>query len=187
MFLTSERIELRTVRREDLKTLSILMEKRDITKLTGEVYPRTEKEWEDFYERTQATDSRIWFLIIDKISGKIIGETGFLRIFMPWRTSDYSLVIWDKEFWGKGYGKEIAKLMLDYAFNDLNLNRLAIGVVGFNHNGLKFWESIGFIEEGKQVDGYFCNGEYSDFIMMYLLEKDYRKSLKNNEVNNSAS
>jgi len=176
MFLSSKRIELRTVKREDLKTLSILMEKRDITKLTGEVHPRTEKDWEDFYDRTQSMDDRIWFLIIDKKSGQIIGETGLLRIFMPWRTSDYSLVIWDKEYWGKGYGKETSQLMLDYAFNDLNLNRLAIGVVGFNHNGLKFWKSIGFIEEGKQIDGYFCNGVYSDFIMMYLLEKDFRNS-----------
>ena len=174
MFLTGERIALRTVKRADLETLSVLMEKRDITKLTGEVYPRTEAEWEDFYERTQGTTNRIWFLIIDKASGKIIGETGLLRIFMPWRTADYSLVIWDKDFWGKGYGRETAAHMFDYAFNDLNLNRLAIGVVGFNDRGLKFWKSVGFKEEGRQIDGYFCNGAYSDFIMMYLLEKDYR-------------
>jgi len=175
MFLSSDRIELRTVKREDLKSLSTLMQQRDITKLTGEVFPHTEQDWERFYDRTQSTKDRIWFLIIDKKSGKIIGETGLLRIFMPWRISDYSLVIWDKEFWGKGYGKETSKLMLDYAFNDLNLNRLAIGVVGFNQNGLRFWKSIGFKEEGKQIDGYFCNGVYSDFIMMYLLEKDYKE------------
>lgn len=176
MYLSSERIALRTVKREDLEALGQLMDNKDIKKLTGEVYPLTEKALENFYNRTQTTDQRIWFLIIDKASGKIIGETGLLRIFMPWRTSDYSLVIWDTEFWGKGYGKEVSRLMMDYAFNDLNLNRLAIGVVGFNHRGLKFWESIGFKEEGKQIDGYFCDGQYSDFIMMYTTAKDHRAS-----------
>lgn len=176
MYLSSERVSLRTVKKEDLLVLSELMTNHEIAKLTGEVHPLTEKHWEDFYHRTQSTDDRIWFLIVDKETGDIIGETGFLRINMPWRTSDYSLVIWDKSYWGRGYGKEVARLMFDYAFNYLNLNRLAIGVVGFNHNGLRFWESVGFIEEGKQIDGYFCNGEYSDFIMMYLLEKDYRQS-----------
>lgn len=149
------------------------MSNRELGELTGEVYPMTEEELYGFYERCQKTDNRIWFLIIDKATGKIIGETGLLRIFMPWRTSDFSMVIWDKAFWGAGYGKEAAKLMMDYAFNALNLNRLAIGVVGFNNRGLRFWNSIGFKEEGRQIEGYFCRGEYSDFIMMSLLKRDY--------------
>lgn len=178
-FLQGNRIELRTIQRSDLQELSAIMGSREICELTGQVYPDTEKEMEEFYERCQKTDSRIWFLIVDKETNKIIGETGFLRIFMPWRTSDYTLVIWDKAFWGKGYGKEAAALMLDYGFNALNLNRLAIGVVGFNENGLKFWESIGFKEEGKQIDGYFCRGQYSDFIMMSLLHRDYQSDIVN--------
>ena len=157
--------------------MSVLVQDREIDKLTGYVYPKTEKSWEDYYERNQNLDDRVWLLIVDKETGKIIGETGFIRIFMPWRIADFSLVIWDRSFWGKGYGKETSQLMFDYGFNHLNLNRLAIGVVGFNENGLRFWKSIGFVEEGKQNDGNFCNGRYSDFIMMYLLEKDYRKSL----------
>jgi RimJ/RimL family protein N-acetyltransferase len=40
---------------------------------------------------------------------------------------------------------------------------------------LKFWESIGFKKEGIQREGYFHNGKYSDFIMMSLLEDEYRK------------
>jgi len=84
------------------------------------------------------------------------------------------LVIWDRNYWDRGYGKETTELMFNYAFNSLNLNRLAIGVVGFNKRALKFWESVGFKVEGRQIDGYFCNGEYSDFIMMSLLHKDYK-------------
>ncbi len=168
-FLQGNRIELRTIRKSDLEELALLMCDREISELTGSVFPDTEQEFEEFYERCQKTDSRIWFIIIDKATNKIIGETGFLRIFMPWRTSDYSLVIWDRNYWNKGYGKEVVALMFDYAFNTLNLNRLAIGVVGFNQNALKFWSSVGFQEEGKQIDGYFCRGQYSDFIMMAKL------------------
>ncbi len=173
-FLKSERIELRTIQRADLPLLMELMSDREIGLLAGEVHPMTEKGYEAFYERCQKTEDRIWFLIVDRKTNKIIGETGFLRIFMPWRISDYSLVIWDRNYWDAGYGQETAKLMLDYGFNYLNFNRLAIGVVGFNVRGLKFWKRVGFKEEGRQVDGYFCKGVYSDFIMMYLLQKDYQ-------------
>ena len=172
-FLQSERIALRPIQRADIPALMALMSDREIGLLSGEVHPLTEKGFEDFYERCQKTEDRIWFLIVDKQTDKIIGETGFLRIFMPWRTSDFSLVIWDRAYWDAGYGQETAKLMLDYGFKHLNFNRLAIGVVGFNERGLKFWNRIGFKEEGRQIEGYFCNGVYSDFVMMYLLQKDY--------------
>jgi RimJ/RimL family protein N-acetyltransferase len=177
-FLKGNRIVLRTLRREDLKELASLMADREIGELTGEVYPLTEKEMDGFYEKCQKTDDRIWFLIIDAETDKIIGETGFLRIFTPWRTADYSLMIYDRAYWNKGFGKEAAALMLDYGFNALNFHRLAIGVVGFNGPALKFWKSIGFNEEGRQKDGYFCRGKYHDFIMMSLLESDYRKNIK---------
>lgn len=177
VFIKGKRVILRTMRKDDIEELSALMADREIGGLIGEVYPVTEKHMEEFYDKCQKTDERIWFLITDAETGKIIGETGFLRIYTPWRTADYSLVIFDRAFWNKGYGKETAALMLDYGFNSLNFHRLAIGVVGFNETALKFWKSIGFKEEGRQVDGYFHNGRYHDFIMMYLLESGYRKSV----------
>ncbi len=171
-YLESPRIGLRTIRKSDLPEMMGLMTNHDIATLTGEVHPMTETSFDEFYERCQKTEDRIWFLIIDKATNKIIGETGLLRLYMPWRTSDFSLVIWDSNYWASGYGQEVASLMLDYSFNYLNLNRLAIGVVGFNERGLKFWKRIGFKEEGRQREGYFCKGEYSDFIMMSLLARE---------------
>lgn len=177
-YLESERIGLRPLEKDDLPALLKLMTNRKLGELTGEIFPLTEKELYEFYERCQKTDNRVWFLIIDKESQNIIGETGLLRISYPWRTSDFSLIIFDQNYWGNGYGKEASQLMLDYAFHSLNLNRLGIGVVGFNERALKFWKSIGFVEEGIQREGYFCRGEFSDFIMMSLLYKDYKNAQK---------
>lgn len=174
-YLEGKRIFLRTLQKSDLPELIELMDDRDTLVLTGSVFPNTEKEMEDFYERCQSTDSRVWFVIVDKEENRIIGETGFLRIFMHWRATDFTLEIWDKRYWGKGYGKEVAALMFDYGFDYLNFHRMAIGVVEKNDRAIKFWKSIGFKEEGRQIDGFFSEGEYSDFVMMYLLEKEYRE------------
>jgi RimJ/RimL family protein N-acetyltransferase len=174
-FLEGNRIYLRPVGKEDLKILSEWINDKEIRSITGEVYPMTEKRLEEFYEKTQKTENIIWLVIVDKEKDLVIGETGFLRIFNPWRTADFSIIIGKKEYWEKGIGKEVANLMLEYGFNNLNFHRLAIGVVGFNEIGLKFWESIGFKKEGIQREGYFHNGKYSDFVMMSLLEEEYRK------------
>ncbi len=175
LFLEGERIGLRTIKKSDLEYLEVLFSDRETAALIGEIYPMTEKNLQDFYDKCQDEKDRIWFVIVDKKSGKIIGETGFLRIFMPWRRADFSLIIWDKDFHGEGYGEETARLMLDYGFNTLNLHRLAVGVVGINRAALKFWKKIGFVEEGREIEGFFLEGAYSDFVMLSLLESNYRE------------
>ena len=178
-FLEGERIILRSLKKDDLDILFELSTDKEVCDLIGEVYPITEGEMDDYYNRLQKTDNRISFVVIDREKNNIIGETGLLRIFPPWRTADLSMIIWEREYWGKGYGKEIAKLIMDYAFNDVNIHRLSIGVVGFNENSIKFWKSVGFKEEGRQIEGYYKNGKYSDFNMMYILEDEYRKKTTN--------
>lgn len=177
-YLEGERVYLRTLKKSDIYELDNLINDRDIQVLTGSVYPITEKSMEEFIEKCQKIDSRIWFVIIEKEKNTIIGETGFLRIFMPWRTTDFTLEIWNNNYWNKGYGKETANLMLEYAFDFLNIHRIAIGVVEKNHRAVKFWKSLGFKEEGRQIQGFFSAGVYSDFIMMYLLENEYRKRIQ---------
>jgi len=177
-YIEGKRIYLRTLKKSDLEELDLLMDDWKIMALTGSIYPNTEKELDESIERCQNTESRIWFGIIDKESNRIIGETGFLRMFTPWRTSDFTLEIWNNEYWGKGIGKEVAELMFEYGFNYLNFHRLSIGVVEKNERAIKFWKNVGFAEEGRQREGFFSDGKYSDFIMMSLLEDDYRSKKK---------
>ncbi len=65
-YLEGKRIFLRTVQRSDLNELNELMDDHNTLVLTGSVFPNTEKELEEAYERDQRTDTRIWFVIVDK-------------------------------------------------------------------------------------------------------------------------
>ena len=59
-----------------------------------------------------------------------------------------------------------------------------IGVVGFNDQAIQFWEKVGFKKEGVQRDGYYHDGKYYDFIMMSILEEEYRLQYQNKTPNN---
>ena len=83
-----------------------------------------------------------------------------------------------KQLGGKAYGNEVMELLLDYGFGYLNFHRVAIGVVGTNERALRFYERIGFKREGIQRDGYYYAHEYQDFVMMSLLEDEYRETRK---------
>ena len=59
------------------------------------------------------------------------------------------------------------------AFNEYEMNRVSIGVVGLKTDALEFYKKIGFKQEGIQEQGYFYDGEYSDFVMMRILHEEW--------------
>jgi len=87
--------------------------------LTGEVVPMSRADTEKFYRELRADKDRAWFVIVVKKSGRVIGEAGLLRMFRPWRTADMSIIIGEKDAWGRGYGAEAGHLLLNYAFKRL--------------------------------------------------------------------
>ena len=56
----------------------------------------------------------------------------------------------------------------------MSFHGISIGVVSFNENAIRFWERLGFRKEGVHREEYFCDNEYSDFIMMSILENEFR-------------
>lgn len=177
-FLIGDRVYLRPLDREDLAYIRQWSNDPEIRALTGEVRPMDQAEADKFYERVRDDDRRVWFIVALKKDDRVIGEAGLLRMFPAWRTTDLTIILGEKEAWGKGYGTEAINLLLAYAFGHLNFHRVAVGVVGFNKAALRLYEKVGFRREGVQREGYYYNHEYHDFIMMSLLEDEYRASRK---------
>ena len=174
-FLIGKRVYLRALEKEDLICIQKWSNDPEIRKLTGEVASMGQADADKFLERVYNDNTREWFVIIIKENEQLIGEAGLLRMFHAWRTTDISIIIGEKNAWGKGYGTESILLLLDYAFRRLNFHRVAIDVVGFNEKAIRFWEKIGFKKEGIQRDGYYYKHKYHDFVMMSILEDEFRE------------
>ena len=171
--LDGERIYLRPLDKGDLKYIKKWGNDAEILSLIGEVKPMTQGDVEAFFEKVQNDKNRDWFTIVLKENNRVVGEAGLLRMFKPWRTTDMTIIIGEKDVWGKGYGTETIHLLMEYAFKQLNFHRISIGVVDFNERAIRFWEKAGFKKEGAQRDGYFFNDKYYDFVMMSILEDEY--------------
>lgn len=174
-FLIGKRVYLRALEKKDLIYIRKWSNDPEIRKLIGEVASMSQADADKFLERVYSDNTREWFVIVVKENDRVIGEAGLLRMFPAWRTTDISIIIGEKDAWGKGYGTEAILLLLDYAFRYLNFHRVAIGVVGFNKSAIRFWEKVGFKKEGIQRDGYYYNHKYYDFVMMSILEDEFRE------------
>ena len=170
--IRGSKVILREQRVEDAKFFAYWFNQPRVMFQCGFTEPTDEETEAASITKNHRRDDCVWYTITDT-EGRIIGETGLLRMFPAWRCTDLSIIIPDPNDQGKGYGTEAISLMLDMAFEKYNMNRVAIGVVGLNEYALKFYKRIGFKEEGIEEQGYFYDGEYSDFIMMRILRREW--------------
>ena len=169
--IIGNKIILRTLRKEDSEFFTHWYNNPEIMFECGFHEPTTLKAVQSRILKPE-DDDEDWYAITD-MSGRLIGKTGLLRMWPHWHCTDMSMIIPDPQDQNKGYGIEAGHLMLNRAFQHYNMNRVSVGVVGLNIQSIKYWEKLGFTKEGIQEQGYFYDGEFSDFIMMRLLRNEY--------------
>ena len=96
-----------------------------------------------------------------------------------YRKGEYGIFIGEEVARGRGIGTAAAKLMMQYAFEELKLNRLQLEVFSHNPRGIKAYEKAGFTIEGALRQSLYINNKYSDEIIMGILREEYDKMKEN--------
>jgi RimJ/RimL family protein N-acetyltransferase len=170
--IRGKRIILREQREEDVPYYTYWFNQPKVMFQCGFERTCTEEDVKRSITVNHKSEDSLWYTITD-FDGNIIGETGLLRMFPAWHQTDLTIIIPDPDMQSKGYGTEAIRIMLDMAFKDLGMHRVSIGVVGLNTGALRFYERIGFKKEGIFEEAYYYNNEYSDFVMMRILEQEW--------------
>ena len=86
---------------------------------------------------------------------------------------EFGIFIGEDSNCGKGYGRLSSKLIIDYAFNILKLNKVFLRVFSTNMRAIKCYEKIGFQQEGLFREDVIIDGKPFDLIFMSILKKDW--------------
>lgn len=148
----------------------------ETTMLLGdEVYRPTSPEAERESINQILKNHYQFFEIVDKQTDEAIGRTILFDIDHIDRRAMVGIVIGEKTYWGKGYGQDALKLILDYGFNILNLNNIMLGTFEFNQRALSSYKKIGFKEIGRRRQGRIIAGKKYDVIFMDILAEEFEK------------
>jgi RimJ/RimL family protein N-acetyltransferase len=182
VFLESERLWFRAPEAADAEFFTAALHDPEVRRtLNIGRYPFNlagEKAWLERHSEPPAfdnlTDVVLAFGLKDE--SQALGSTGLHRISMLHRRAEWGLFIGRPEHWGKGLGREIAAVMLEYAFNTLNLHRVYLRVDADNERGIRSYRAAGFTEEGRLRSHEYRDGAYHDMLMMGILKDEWQSA-----------
>jgi RimJ/RimL family protein N-acetyltransferase len=126
-------------------------------------------KWFDEHARD---DSRKEFIVESK-QGESIGITGLLHINRRHGTAECYCIIGEKAYWGKGIGTEVHKLLVDWGFKNLGLNKIWADIRAENIAIIKVIERLGFKVEGTLRQERIIDGKRIDVVRIGLLRDEF--------------
>jgi RimJ/RimL family protein N-acetyltransferase len=102
---------------------------------------------------------------------------GNARLFnLQWtnRSAEFGIFLGDKSTWNHGYGTEALELILEHAFDTLNLNRIDLRVFANNARARRSYEKAGFVLEGTLRQALYRRGRYVDVHIMSILRSEWK-------------
>ncbi|HMT08600.1 MAG TPA: GNAT family protein [Pyrinomonadaceae bacterium] len=106
-------------------------------------------------------------------SQQLIGSIGF--VYFDELAEKTEIGYWiDREEQGKGIVSKACRKLIDWAFEDLNLNRIEIRCSSLNKRSSAIPERFGFKLEGHLRESEYRNGKLHDFLIFGLLRSEWR-------------
>jgi [ribosomal protein S5]-alanine N-acetyltransferase len=104
--------------------------------------------------------------------GRCIGGVG-LRVNRDQHRAAFWIGLFVPDLRGRGLGRQITRLILDWAFSDLGAHRVELEVLATNHRAIRCYLACGFRQEGVRREAELYPDGWHDFIEMAVLESEY--------------
>lgn len=145
---------------------------RYLTWSVHESYGYTKKYLKFLVSKYKTGEYLDWGIVL-KSSGKLIGTCGFTSIETAHARGEIGYVL-NEAYWNKGYVTEAVERVLEYAFRDLELNRIEARVMEGNAASISLLNKCGMAFEGTFKEELFVKGEFRNVMHFAICRKDYQ-------------
>ncbi len=134
-------------------------------------YPRSIKLARDWLERDNA--QVFGFAVRTVRDDRLIGDIGLW--IENWAQGEgwVGIGLGERDCWGHGFGTDAMRVMLRFAFNELNLWRVTLGVYAYNPRAIRSYEKAGFRREGLIRGDCRRDGQQWDTVFMGVLRDEW--------------
>jgi len=138
---------------------------------------RSEKQLKDWFEKDLDKDDpkSVFFMIRTKDGEKPIGFVALFDLYWNHGDAMIGIGLGEREYWGKGYGTDAMRVLLRYAFMEMNLRRLTLLVFGYNPRAIRSYQKCGFTHEGTVPGVLHREGQRWDWHYMGILKEEWEQ------------
>ncbi|MCK5231229.1 MAG: GNAT family N-acetyltransferase [Desulfobulbaceae bacterium] len=175
--LQGKLVELDAVEKEDLPILKEWRNNPEFRKHFREYRELNSDMQLKWYDAKVVNDHTTeMFAIRDSDSQELLGCAGLAYINWIHRHADLSLYIgWQNSYIDDhGYAEDSCRLLLDYAFREIGLNKVWTEIYEFDHKKKALYDKLGFQQDGMLRQNYFCEGRWWDSRILSILAEEYK-------------
>lgn len=141
-----------------------------------------EKKWTE-KDLDEQSNNQHFFSVRGLADDRLLGIVDLYVHNWSARDTFVGIGIGERDFWGRGYGTDAMKVILRYAFTELNLHRVTLGVFGYNPRAVRSYEKVGFRHEGRERNLLNKEGERWDMLFMGILREEWMEQHGNKSKN----
>jgi RimJ/RimL family protein N-acetyltransferase len=130
-------------------------------------------------ELEEGSVNQHWFSVRKLDDDQLLGDIDLYVANWPGRDAFVGLGIGEREFWGKGYGTDLMKVILRYGFTEVNLKRVTLTVFEYNPRAIRSYEKAGFRHEGRMRRVLNKEGKRWDILFMGILREEWMELYDN--------
>lgn len=176
--LQTDRLTLRRMKPSDAKDMYEYAKRSDVTEyLLWEPHVCLEQtqDYLHFLQTRYRTGDFYDWAVIDKAQNKMIGTCGFANLDFPNNKAEIGYVL-NPAFWGQGIAAEAVRVVMEFAFMELNVHRVEARYIAGNERSRRVMEKCGMKFEGIAKSSMYIKGQYRDIGTCAIVFDDYIKS-----------
>jgi len=172
-----KKVYLAAIERKDLKKLMDWRNNPDFRKYFREYKELNMAMQEKWYEEKVLKDNTtVMFSIKNTKDDSLMGCCGLVYVNWVYRHADLSLYIgWkDKYIDDQGYAFEASRLVIDYAFKQLCLNKVWTEIYEIDKKKKRLYDGLGFKVDGVLRQNYFHDGKFWNSYILSILSSEWK-------------
>jgi len=174
--LRSKNVLLRPMRASDIQRQRVFFQDAELAELDStspQVYANIDVE--EFVQlRLVSNDETESFFAIE-MGGEYVGYGGLMNLKNSNRVFELGIVIGDRRYWNRGYGKEIVRLLLQHGFCKLGGRKIELTTHQRNERALACFSACGFREHRRIHGATLFDGQYVDMIEMSISREEWKQ------------
>jgi len=175
MNIIKEDIILRAIEQEDMQLLKELINDPEVEKMVvGWSFPVSTNQQITWINSLSNDRHNVRFIIDIKNVGAV-GVVSLTSIDFKNGTATINIKLKKEDkIRNKGIGYKAITMLIDYAFNQLNINCLVANILNYNTASQKLFEKSGFELEGTLRKRVFKNGAHQDLLSYSLIRSEFK-------------